>query len=1132
MSRAALGRFFTLICAALLWLAISLPAEAVVRPPQEWFDSPEKEALWQEMWPRLNELEFGKAEPLTGTPADSQRGIESYFGASTEAVNAELGQAADSPAARSYDLNLDGRVNHFDLLELGYEAPANVRRASTAPPTGNNKIVVLRADFQDQSASYGTYNINYFNARFFSDSTEPYPSFRDYFQEVSYGLLDVTGAVPNCGPGGDGWCKADNTKQWYIDNGGNWLVKEAILDADANGFDFSQYDVDGDGYVDTVMCFYPNAVFQGGLWPHRGGGLNITVDGVKIDSYFITGYSGNGSYGGSDSWTMVISAHEYGHILGLPDLYDVNGGSAGMGYWSLMAYNYDNGQKPPSPDPWCKTQLGWVTPQVVTENLDNYSLGNYQDAPNVLKVWTNGKQESQYFLVANYRKKKTDANRPGEGLLVLHIDDSIAGGNGDNANEDRKHVDVEAANGYSAATKDTATPKDELDDGNNGSGPNLWYAGNPDSDYTGFFNDTSNPHSRNYPSPGSNTFIQLSEISAPGDSMTLDVTVKTANAPVVNITSPVDGAAVSGNTTVDVDVTAGSGRSILRVEFYCNGAILGSDSTAPYSLSFDSRPIYAGSRKIRAIAYDDAGDANASTEEIGIDEITVSVSNSGQSVPYFENFDAGVGAWAVYDPSGRERWQARTLSGVTCGGIGKSSNPNAGYDYNEHDSFVSLRLDLTGTTHPVCRFRQRYRVASGENTIRVFATDDNGASLDLLSAQTGNNLSWHYTAVDLLDYVGDQIYLVFKLDSTSLNRTSGTEAGWWIDEFEIKEISAAPQVISITPGTGSTLTGVQTITVTATDDEAVTGVDFLLNGNDLLTSDYSAPFTYDFNSDWLFNGATTFKAVAYDADFQTAEASVSWTISNAGLNVPWSENFGSSIGTVWRIKDESGAGEWYWANNFGYNPSGGYHCGTGGNYDDNESDWFISPTLNIGTLNDPGIGYLHKYDLETGWDFGRLFVTTNLNTWTQLNQFTGQGTPTWQAAGARLDAYNNQKIKLAWQMTSDVAVVRTGWWMDEAQLVTAPQISSLSHTRIVRGQQLTITGTGFGTNAANDFSSVTFSGSAGSINSWNDTSIVVTVPTGAPSNSTVVVNRHGIPSDGVALKVVLGAPSLTGVGQL
>jgi immune inhibitor A len=1088
------------------------PAWATVRPPDEELDTPQKLADWQAFAPTLVDWEFKPQPPMTGSTVSSLDGIRAQLGRTTAQVADEL-QDASGTAALKLDLNLDGRIDQFDVLELGYQVQPRTKSTSIAPSSGTNKWLVLRSDFTDVNATYGTYTVGYFNQRLFQDGAAM-PSLHDFYEEVSYGALNITGTIDNHGPNGDGWYKGSHTKTWYHNNGGNWLVRESVLAADPS-VDFSQYDVDGDGYVDTLCVYYPGPVmWNGGLHPHRSSGLNIHVDGVIVDSYFLSVVDTS-----ADSWLMTIGSHEYGHILGLPDLYDVNGGSSGVGSWSLMAYQYDNQQLIPSPDPWCKAKLGWVTPIVVTDNVDNYSLGCYQDQPKVLKIWTDGRQGSQYFLVANYRQKKTDTNRAGQGLLVLHIDDTIGGGDQDNANEDRKHVDVESARGY--ADPNLTNPKDPLDDGaDQGQANDLWFTGNSDSSYTGIFDDDSNPFARDYPNPGNDSLIKLSDISASADTMTLDIQVETADHPTCDITAPVGGG-VSGNVTVDVTATAASGRSISKVEFYCNEAYLGQDTSSPYSLTFNSKCIYDGSRVIRAVATDNTG-------SIDTDIVTVTVSNSATSLPYSNTFETGVGDCAIYDFSGSRRWESKTqaYAGSLSAGIGDVTN---GYDYDEHDALVTLRLSLSGATHPIARWRQRYRVSGGENTCKVFITSDGGATQQLLGTWTGSNLSWHPAAVDLLDYVGDEVYLLFRLDSSSLNRIS-SEGGWWIDNLEVRELSTGPSITSITPGDGSSFGGVQTITVSATDDEGVERVDMFVDGTDKIYTDYSAPFTFDWNSDWVFNAGHSFTAVAYDADLQSDDLTVGWTTTNAGLALPWTENFDTDPGTAWRGIDGNGAGYWHRLATGGYSGGPGMYFGITNTYDDNESDWYISPTLYINGLPKSGFGWVHRYDIEANYDYARVYVTTNLSTWTQLAVYsaTNQG---WQSGGARLDSYNNQRVKLAFCFESDGGVVEEGWYVDQLRLAAAPQISSITPNPVRNGQNVTITGSSFGSGPADDFRRVTISGTNASIVSWGDTSITATVPANVASGS-VIVYRRGVASDGYALTVKLPPPNLGGLGQL
>lgn len=80
--------------------------------------------------------------------------------------------------------------------------------------------------------------------------------------------------------------------------------------------------------------------------------------------------------------TVGVFAHEYGHALGLPDLYDTDGSSKGIGYWSLMAggswtgvtRGAESGDRPAHLDAWSKYFLGWAMPAQVTGTLTSASI--------------------------------------------------------------------------------------------------------------------------------------------------------------------------------------------------------------------------------------------------------------------------------------------------------------------------------------------------------------------------------------------------------------------------------------------------------------------------------------------------------------------------------------------------------------------------------------------------------------------------------------------------------------------------------------------------------------------------------------------------------------------------------------
>jgi M6 family metalloprotease-like protein len=138
--------------------------------------------------------------------------------------------------------------------------------------------------------------------------------------------------------------------------------------------------------------------------------------------------------------------HEFGHQLGIPDLYDVFYESAGLGNWEVMAgggYNGDpSGLFPCQLTAWPKKFLGWVSPQVIQRN-DLYRLRAVENLPQtILKVPINS---HEYFLLENKQtdllKNNTvgatirngvvvsvdqfDSFLPGSGLLIYHVDEDL-----------------------------------------------------------------------------------------------------------------------------------------------------------------------------------------------------------------------------------------------------------------------------------------------------------------------------------------------------------------------------------------------------------------------------------------------------------------------------------------------------------------------------------------------------------------------------------------------------------------------------------------------------------------------------------------------------------------------------------
>ena len=155
-------------------------------------------------------------------------------------------------------------------------------------------------------------------------------------------------------------------------------------------------------------------VTRGGLyWPHRG---NTRYRG-KQWPYVIC------PEGGLRMSSVSLFGHEFGHLLGLPDLYarPENPGSEGMWVWCAMS-NQILGGRPQHFSAWCKEQLGWLKPVVIDPTVkQKLILAPVEGSTNECFKVLARPDGSEYFLLENRRKKGFDQSLPSEGLLIWRV---------------------------------------------------------------------------------------------------------------------------------------------------------------------------------------------------------------------------------------------------------------------------------------------------------------------------------------------------------------------------------------------------------------------------------------------------------------------------------------------------------------------------------------------------------------------------------------------------------------------------------------------------------------------------------------------------------------------------------------
>lgn len=343
-------------------------------------------------------------------------------------------------------------------------------RAAEAVVAGTMRVPVLLGL---PSGGAAPYPASQYQSRLFGDVTGSY-SVKTFYREMSRGVFTLDGTV-------SAWLPLPQTAAYYYPSDATdpvfgrdrEFLRDALMAADP-AMNFALFDNDGpdgvpnsgddDGYVDAAAFVYPahgKSCGGPGIWPHRWtysaqwGAPFSTNDPsasggmIRVDDYLI---QGGIECDGTSLMQIGTMAHEMGHALALPDLYDTdgnNGRTQGLGEWDLMGSgNYRRPESPAHMGAWSKDFLGWVGVETITSPTLSISLEPVYTAGRVLRYDIPGTRE--YFLLEHRAAIQSDLHINGSGLLIYHVDpaviDTTIFRNRVNANP-RRGVDLEEADG-------------------------------------------------------------------------------------------------------------------------------------------------------------------------------------------------------------------------------------------------------------------------------------------------------------------------------------------------------------------------------------------------------------------------------------------------------------------------------------------------------------------------------------------------------------------------------------------------------------------------------------------------------------------------------------------------------------
>lgn len=335
-------------------------------------------------------------------------------------TTASKGKGKDKkPRTKYVQYDVDREASVFTILtDFGDKTlPATGGEAGPA----HNEIAEPDRSVNNSTIWTDDFSREHYQELMFAEGQE---SFRDFYLKQSNGRFLTKGDVSDWvtvpynearyghNPvEGDGTSEADGYWNYVKDTATAWYddqkaqgksdaeIKEYLAQFDV----WDRYDFDGDGdfnesdgYIDHFQAIHAGEGEEAGggaqgedaIWSHRWyafsnnigkegpaqnklGGVPLGDSGLWIGDY--TTEPENGGLG--------VFTHEFGHDLGLPDLYDTSGGDNGTGFWTLMSGGSwlndgteDIGSSPGYMGAWEKLQLGWLDYDLIeqgqTKNID------------------------------------------------------------------------------------------------------------------------------------------------------------------------------------------------------------------------------------------------------------------------------------------------------------------------------------------------------------------------------------------------------------------------------------------------------------------------------------------------------------------------------------------------------------------------------------------------------------------------------------------------------------------------------------------------------------------------------------------------------------------------------------------
>ena len=341
---------------------------------------------------------------------------------------------------------------------LGVLAAASPSPARPVPTKGTLNLLVIRASFSDQPlVEPGSY--------FLGTPEALVDRLVGYYAEVSTGRLRI---VPYL---------ADVTVVLQAPRG-RYVQRSLGLASEAIASFAKAVSSDADRRAlreaDAVVIFFPGPGRESYLKPGESGDpwSNYVDLPQPVEGFDRALLVASSQYEGLSSFGVLC--HEFGHLLGLPELYAPGAAThEGIGKWGLMGQGtwVGRGDAPPHLEAWSKLQLGWVDVVTIDQTTRALQLPAVTDQPLIAKVAAVPGDPREYYLLENRQRAGHDAGLPGDGILVWHVDEKVAGFRSAESTVDHKLLHLVEADGRGDLDRGTRAGGNRGDAGDPWVGP-------------------------------------------------------------------------------------------------------------------------------------------------------------------------------------------------------------------------------------------------------------------------------------------------------------------------------------------------------------------------------------------------------------------------------------------------------------------------------------------------------------------------------------------------------------------------------------------------------------------------------------------------------------------------------------